>query len=227
LTRPEGNRYLMEMPSELLVSEKRRAGRPRSESVRRLILKTTLDLLQEQTVQAITIEAVAKAAGVSKATIYRWWNSKAAIVIDAFVEHHIVRTPMRRDIPPGDAIAQHLLQLIEQYSGWPGRIVAQILAEAQGDPSIGRDFRERFHYGRRAVVRETMEEWRRSGAIAADTNVEMLMDVLYSPVYMRLLVGHAPLDQKFGQELIGFVYKLLGTSPETPRSEAAPKKSKR
>jgi AcrR family transcriptional regulator len=188
----------------------RSAGRPRSEETRRLILKTTLALLEKETLQSITIEAIAKAAGVSKATIYRWWNSKALIVIDAFIEHHIIKTPMRRDLPPGEAIARHMLDLVRQYAGWGGRIVAQILAEAQSDPVIGREFRERFHYGRRAVVREMMDEWRRGGEIHPDTNIEMLMDVLYAPIYMRLIVGHAPLDEHFVRDLHRFIYPLLG-----------------
>lgn len=199
------------MKQEPVVDQKpRTGGRPRNEATRRLILSTTLDLLRVETLQSLTVEAIAKAAGVSKATIYRWWSSKALIAIDAFIEHHIVRTPMRRDLPPGEAIADHLRSLTEQYAGWPGRIVAQIIAEAQSDPDIGREFRERFHYGRRAIVRETLEEWRRSGDISSDVNIEALMDLLYAPVYMRLLIGHAPLDEKFVNEHVTFTYSLLG-----------------
>jgi AcrR family transcriptional regulator len=211
------------MPEAVDLQKPRAVGRPRNEATRKLILMTTMELLKKETLQSISIEAIAKAAGVSKATIYRWWTSKAAIVIDAFIEHHIVRTPMRRDLPPGEAIAEHMRHLIEQYSGWPGHVVAQIIGEAQSDPSIGREFRERFHYGRRAVVREALEEWRRSGAIDRDTNVEMLMDVLYAPIYMRLLVGHAPLDAQFATELPAFVYGLLGA----PLPKASAKKKKR
>lgn len=196
----------------------RSAGRPRSEEVRRLILQATLDLLHEVSLQSITIEAIAKSAGVSKATIYRWWDSKALVVIDAFIEHHVIRTPMRRDLPPGEAIAEHMRALVEQYSGWGGRIVAQILAEAQSDPAVGREFRARFHYGRRAIVREVLNEWRNSGEIDPSTDIEMLMDVLYSPIYMRLMVGHAPLDQRFITELQAYIFPLL-------RHRAAPEKA--
>lgn len=188
---------------------KARGGRPRSEAARKLILQTTLQMLQHQTVQAISIEAIAKAAGVSKATIYRWWTSKASIVIDAFVEHHVVRTPIRRDLPPAEALREHYKLLVEQYSQWPGRIVAQILAEAQYDPEIGREFRERFHYGRRAVIYEIMKEWRQSGGLRPDIKVETLMDVLYAPVYLRLMIGHLPLDEQFAVELPEFIFNLV------------------
>jgi AcrR family transcriptional regulator len=185
-------------------------GRPRSEASRRGILTTTIKLLQTHTVQAITIEAIAREAGVSKATIYRWWNSKASIVIDAFLENHLLRTPMPRELPPRLAVAQHFQSLVAQFSGWSGSIVGQIIAEAQFDRQVAREFRERFHYGRRAVVREVLEEWRLSGEIAPSTNVEVMMDVIYGPVYMRLMVGHAPLDEKFVRDHLTYVYQMLG-----------------
>lgn len=197
-------------------------GRPRSEASRRGILNTTIKLLQEQTVQSITIEAIAREAGVSKATIYRWWNSKASIVIDAFIENHLVRTPMPRELPPRIAIARHFQALVTQFAGWSGSIVAQIIAEAQFDRQIAREFRERFHYGRRAIVREVLDEWRLSGEISRDTDIEILMDVIYGPVYMRLLVGHAPLDDSFIRGHLNYVYQMLGLgAPELESAETS------
>lgn len=194
-------------------TDKSPAGRPRSEATRRQILDAVISLLQDKSIQAISIEAIAREAGVSKATIYRWWDSKASVVIDAFIEHHLVKTTFPRDLRPRDAIAHHFRSLVTQYSGWPGRLVAQIIAEGQSDPNVLRVFRERFHYGRRAVVREMLEEWKSSGDIPGDTNVEVLMDLIYGPVYMRLMIGHAPLDEAFAESHIGYVCHLLGSKP--------------
>ena len=174
------------------------------------ILAATARLLETRTVQSLSIEAIAREAGVGKATIYRWWDAKALVVIDAFVEHHIVKTPMPRNLPPGKAIATHLVSLIHEYAGWSGRIVAQIIAEGQADPAVLRVFRERFHYGRRALVREMLEEWRVSERIRAPENVEMLAELLYAPVYMRLMTGVGALDDRFAQEHIDYTYALLG-----------------
>lgn len=186
-------------------------GRPRSEATRRQILEAAITLLQDKSIQAISIEAIAREAGVSKATIYRWWDSKASVVIDAFIENHLVKTPFPRGVSPREAITHHFRSLVEQYSGWPGRLVAQLIAEGQSDPAILRTFRERFHYGRRAVVKEMIEEWRLSGDIPADTNIEILMDLIYGPVYMRLMIGHAPLDDAFAASHIAYVCQLLGS----------------
>ena len=108
-------------------------------------------------------------------------------MIDAFIEHHIVRTPMPRDLPPAEALTIHFAALVGEYAGWSGRIVAQIIAEGQADPAVLREFRERFHYGRRAVVREVLEQWRREGSIPAPSDIEVLADLIYAPIYMRLL----------------------------------------
>ncbi|WP_372731410.1 TetR/AcrR family transcriptional regulator [Novosphingobium sp.] len=185
-------------------------GRPRSEATRRAILSATLELLGEGSIQSITIEAIAKQAGVSKATIYRWWQSKASVVIDAFIENHMVHTPMRYDIHPAEALLVHWRLLVEQYSGWPGQIVAQILAEGQSDPSIQREFRERFYYGRRAVVREVIDNLRTHVPRLREIDSEVLMDILYSPVYQRLLWGYGPLDAKFIRDFPHDLFRLLG-----------------
>ncbi|WP_235879206.1 TetR/AcrR family transcriptional regulator [Burkholderia sp. USMB20] len=199
--------------SPVTVPAPRGVGRPRSEETRTQILAATVRLLETRTVQAISIEAIAKEAGVGKATIYRWWDSKALVVIDAFIEHHVVKTPMPRDLPPGKAIAMHLLSLIHEYAGWSGRIVAQIIAEGQADPAVLREFRERFHYGRRALVREMLEEWRNDARIPTPPNIETLGELLYAPVYMRLLVGTGTLDDHFAREHLGYVFGLLGVEP--------------
>lgn len=178
------------------VQPERSGGRPRSEKTRQTILLATLDLVKEEAVQTVTIEAIARTAGVSKATIYRWWDSKASIIIDAFVEHHVIRTPMARDIHPGEALVRHWRSLVAQYADWPGRLVAQILAEGQSDAAVMREFRERFHYARRAVVQEVARDFIDQCGLSK-ISAENLMDMYYGPIYMRLLWGHASLDEEF------------------------------
>jgi AcrR family transcriptional regulator len=180
---------------------KRSPGRTRSEAARVAILNATLSLLETQSLQQITIEAIAKEAGVGKATIYRWWPSKAAVVIDAFLQNHIMQTHMPRGGSCREAITVHLHRMVQQYDGGGGRLVAQILAEGQSDPEVLREFRERFFYGRRAMVREVIEEGRRNGEFRTDMDSEFLMDIVYSPVYFRLIMGHLPLSQQFADEL--------------------------
>ncbi|WP_133971289.1 MULTISPECIES: TetR/AcrR family transcriptional regulator [Pseudomonas] len=196
-------------------------GRTRSDAARIAIFNATLKLLETQTVQQITIESIAKEAGVGKATIYRWWPSKASVVIDAFVQNHIVHTPLAKGGSCRETLAKHMHLLVEQYSGWPGQLVAQILAEGQADPDVLREFRERFFYGRRAVVREVIDEGRRCGEFRTDIDPENQMDFLYAPIYFRLLFGHAPLDQVFADKLADTMLKLL-SPPAGPEIDLEP-----
>lgn len=178
--------------------------------MRQSILRAALHLLQTESLQSITMEAIAREAGVSKATIYRWWASKALVVIDAFIENHIVLTPMQFDLHPAEALLRHWRAMAEQYSGWPGQVVAQIMAEGQSDPDIMREFRQRFHYGRRAVVREVFDHLYRVSTIPSGIHAEELMDMLYASIYMRLLWGHASIDAAFIRDYPLAVFRLLG-----------------
>lgn len=187
----------------------RSPGRVRSDASRVAILNATLKLLETTPLQQISIESIAREAGVGKATIYRWWNSKAAVVIEAFLHTHLSHTPMPKGVSPRNALTRHVHLLVEEYSGWSGRIVSQILAEGQGDPDVLREFRERFWYGRRAVVREVFEEARRQGEFRSDIDTELQMDILYAPIYFRLLMGHLPLDKKFADAHCAAMMHLL------------------
>lgn len=198
-----------------LIRIKRTPGRTRSEAARVAILNATLNLLEHQSLQQISIEAIAKEAGVGKATIYRWWPSKVSVVIDAFVQNHVLQTPMPKGSSCREAIAVHIHRMIQQYDGRGGRLVAQIMAEGQADQDVLREFRERFFYGRRAMVREVIEEGRRNGEFRTDLESEFLMDIIYSPVYFRLLMGHLPLSQDFADELARSATAMLCASPLT------------
>lgn len=192
----------------------------RSDASRVAILDATLKLLETNPLQQISIESIAREAGVGKATIYRWWNSKAAVVIDAFLHTHVSHTPMPKGVSPREALTKHVHLLVEEYSGWSGRIVSQIMAEGQGDPDVLREFRERFWYGRRAVVREVVEDARRRGEIRSDMDTELQMDVLYAPIYFRLLMGHLPLDKKFADTHCAAMMQML--APPEAEAAAAP-----
>ena len=184
------------------------------------ILEATLKLLEATPVQQISIESIAREAGVGKATIYRWWNSKAAVVIEAFLHTHLSHTPMPKVESPREALTRHVHLLVEEYSGWSGRIVSQIMAEGQSDPDVLREFRERFWYGRRAVVREVLEDARRKGELRSDLEPELQMDILYAPIYFRLLMRHLPLDKKFADAHCAAIIQLL--APPEKEAGAAP-----
>lgn len=194
-------------PSPLV--EKRTSGRTRSDASRVAILGAALKMLETTPLQQISIESIAREAGVGKATIYRWWSSKAAVVIEAFVQYHVNHTAIPKGTGPREALARHMRLLVDEYGAFSGQIVAQILAEGQGDPSVLREFRERFWYGRRAVVRELVEEARAKGEFRSDMDTELQMDILYAPIYLRLIMRHMPLDRNFAGAHVAAMMELL------------------
>ena len=194
----------------------------RSETSRLSILDATLRLLddEETTVKSLSIEAIAKEAGVGKTTIYRWWPSKAAVVIDAFMENHLLHTPVREDVPVREALAIHLRSLISQYAGKPGRLVSQILAESQYDAEVRAMFRERFFDDRYWTIVRLVERGIESGELSPDVDPRILSEMIYAPVYHRLLIGHRPLDDQLADDLIA---TALGFPAVAPRGRSSGK----
>jgi AcrR family transcriptional regulator len=188
----------------------------RSEASRRSILDATLRLLEDEnmTVKALSIEAIAREAGVGKTTIYRWWPSKSAVVIDAFMENHLVHTPVRTDVPVREALESHLRSLIRQYAGPPGRLVAQILAESQYDPDTQATFRERFFADRYRAIVELVQRGIDNGELSPNIDPGLFSEMLYAPVYQRLLTGHRPLSRTLAKSLVNQAFELGAGAPK-------------
>src|SRR6478735_489700 len=171
----------------------------RSEQSRRAILESTMKLLDERqagalSVQKLSIERIAREAGVSKTTIYRWWPSKAAVVIDTFLDNHVARTPVREDVPAIEALREHLASLAEIYAGQEGRLVAQLIAECQYDSATMAEFKERFWTPRAQAVIPLIHRAIDEGSIRGDLDPELITEMLYAPVYFRLLFRTGALD---------------------------------
>jgi AcrR family transcriptional regulator len=184
----------------------------RSEASRRSILDATLRLLSDDdmTVQKLSIEAIAREAGVGKTTIYRWWPSKAAVVIDAFMENHLLHTPVPTDVSVREALEIHLRSLIRQYAGPPGRLVSQIVAESQYDPDTRQMFLERFFCDRYQAIIDVVQRGIDSGELSAEFDAELLSEMVYAPVYQHLLLGHRPLDPELATSLVSQAFALAG-----------------
>ena len=190
-------------------AENKRTGRPRSKESKAAILEATWKLLKTTTLRDLSIEAIARASGVGKTTIYRWWPSKAAVVIDAFLENVLLIAPYPERASAGEAIAQQMASLVQAWSGEHGRILAQIIAEGQADPEALDSYRNHFLNHRRAEVRAIIQRGIESGEFAPNLDPDLAIDILYGPIYYRLLVGHLPLDPQFAEELAQWVMKAI------------------
>jgi AcrR family transcriptional regulator len=178
-------------------------GRPRSEKARTAVLDAAADLLLERGLAAVSMDAVAARAEVSKATIYRWWPTKETLALDALY-HEWASVPPARDT---GSLRGDLLSLLRPWVRLAGkrpygRVIAALVTEAQTDPEFGRQYRERFVQPRRDQARAIFSRAIERGEIPVGTKVEVALDLLYGPVYHRLLHGHAPLDDQFVSDVV-------------------------
>ena len=185
-------------------AEKPRRGRPRSEKARVAILESAAELLLERGLSAVSMDAVAERAGVSKATIYRWWPTKETLALDALFNEWAAATPAMRDT---GSLRGDLLALLRPWarlaSSRPyGRVIAGLLTQAQTNPEFAVEYRSRFVEPRRGQAREAFRRSIERGEIPGDTKVEVAIDMLYGPLYHRLLHGHAPLNDRFVRDVV-------------------------
>lgn len=189
---------------------KRPPGRPRSEESRRSILRSTLKLLKQNGgFPELSIEAIAADANVGKTTVYRWWPTKAALVADAFStsaedELQFPNTgSVQRDM------SLQMRRLIRIFRSERGKVVAALLAGGQSDPELIGAFRDRFLWPRRKQAYQTLQRGIDRGELPADSNLDLILDSLYGPIYMRFLIRHDKLDEGFADEICGLVLQGL------------------
>jgi AcrR family transcriptional regulator len=154
----------------------------------------------------VTVEAIAERAGVSKATIYRWWPNKAAIVMDGFLSIVSAEVPFPHTGHAQEDLRIHMRRLARAFSGEIGRTVSALIAGGQTDSELAEALRSRWLSVRRKEAKEILELGIERGELREDLDPEVAVDVLYGPIYYRMLVGHAPLDSDFADALSGHIF---------------------
>jgi AcrR family transcriptional regulator len=189
--------------------------RRRSEKARKSILRAARELLDRRGFQRMTIEDIAGRAGVGKATIYRWWPSKAAVVMDAVLEAAGPRIPFPDTGSAREDLRRQIAAVIELYTRTKtGRGIRALIAESQHDSSLAASLRDRFIASRREDAGTVFQRGIQRGELRADLDVEVAIDALYGAVYYRLLVSHAPLDPAYADALIEQVFPAFASQPD-------------
>jgi AcrR family transcriptional regulator len=173
------------------------------------ILTAVYDLLQEMSLRELTMERVAKRAGVGKPTLYRWWKTKAALVIAMFDERIIPALDAPTATSVEDAIRQKVANLISAFNGFFGKVIAEIVAEAQSDPEVLREFNERYIKPRRAGTVNAIVAAQNQGLVPTHVDPEMVVDAIFGSLYFNLLLKVTPLTPEYGERLVENCKKLL------------------
>ena len=210
--------------SEADVREQRRRGRPRSEAARLAILEAAGELLLTNGLEAVSMDAVAERAGVSKATIYRWWPTKQTLALEALYHEWDTTRSTPPDTGPLRADLLALLRpWIRRVRERPyGRVVASLVTEVHTDAEFAREYQARFVEPRRAPARWVFERAIERGELPPGTDVELALDLIYGPLFHRLLHVHAPLTDRFVQSVVDTVLAGLGAAPPEPSGKRTP-----
>ena len=180
---------------------KRGRGRARSESARQAILTGALELVQEHGYAGLTIEGIAARAGTGKQTIYRWWPSKAAVVLDA------LNAAARADVPVPDTgrLSGDLREWLRstfragRREPWVS-VLPALMAAAQLDPEFGRSYRTTFLSARREALGALLQRAAQRGE-ATSVPAETAIDIVFGVLWYRILSAHAPLGDQLADEL--------------------------
>src|SRR5688500_2318470 len=176
--------------------------RPRSESARRKVLAAARQLLQERGLPGVTVEGIAALAGVGKPTIYRHWPNAHAVAMDAFLDSSEAAPGPAGIGFPLDTLRRQLQAIAAAFASPVGRSTAALIAAAQNDSELAKVFRNRFIMKSRATGHALLLQAVEQGAVRTDLDVEVALDLIYAPLYFRLLIGHGPLDAAFTDALL-------------------------
>lgn len=194
-------------------------GRPRSQKAHQAVLDAAAELLLDQGLSAVSMDTVAKRAGVSKATIYRWWPTKETLALDAlYTEWDTTRTHPRDT----GSLRGDLLALLRPWARRArtrpyARVIAALLTEVHTDPAFADEYRQRVVEPRREQARAVLRRAIERGEIPAETNIEVAVDLVYGPLYHRLLHGHAPLSDRFVNDVVDMALRGIQRPTDAPR----------
>ncbi|HSV50781.1 MAG TPA: TetR/AcrR family transcriptional regulator [Burkholderiaceae bacterium] len=191
-------------------------GRPRNQQTHDAILDAARALLREDGYARFSIERVAANAGASKTSIYRRWPTKGALLIELYMEGipEVIAEDARS---LRQELKRYLLATVQRLEDTVWRsILRSLVAEAQYDPDTASLLRERVVAPRRESGLKLLRSAERSGEIPKGIDHELILDLLFGPLWYRLLFEHAPVDRDFVERLLKQVAPMLFPSAPKP-----------
>ena len=171
-----------------------RCGPKRDLEAEQRILDAAASLIAARGPAQVTINEIAAEAGVGKQTIYRWWPSKDAVLIDALEQVFDAENPFADSGSTKEDLRRQMRRVARSFASATGSIVRELVAASQGDPQTAEQFRRRFFDQRRDRARAVLQRGIDRGELTASVPVEVMIDLLYAPLWLRLLFGHQPLS---------------------------------
>ncbi len=180
-------------------------GRPRDPRTRAAILAAARALLERGGLTAVTIEAIALKAEVSRPTIYRYWPNAPAVAMAAFLEASGAPAAGKAARSPLAALRAQLHAVADAFAAPAGRSVAAMVAAAQSETELAKAFRNEFIARNRDAARALLENCIEERLVAPLADIDLALDLIFGALFYRLLMGHAPITRGFVDQLIDAV----------------------
>jgi AcrR family transcriptional regulator len=172
--------------------------RRRTDQVRDAVLTAAGELMLEGGLAAATMEAIAARAGVSKRTLYKYWPSRGAVALEGFMRSAATSWSLPEDAPAAESLEELVVAAVRLFTRTPaGPLMRSLIADAQSQAELATAIREQWLRPRRAVAADLLVQGIAAGEFRADLDVEITLDLLFAPVYYRLLLGHETLTPQF------------------------------
>lgn len=179
-------------------------ARPRDEDARARILQASLEALEDLGYPGVTCEAIAERAGASKATIYRWWPHKEAVMLEALRESVAQELPFPDSGSLKEDIRIQLHNFVKLLNSARGRVFKGFIAAAQSDSKVTAAFLSIWVLPRREFARRGIERY--GNELRPGLDLGAVLDSLYGPLYYRLLIEHEPLTIAFADQVTELVW---------------------
>ena len=170
-------------------------GRKRDETSRQAILEATFALMIEQGFDRLSVGGIAARAGVGKTTIYRWWAGKGVVAVGAFLAAVEPLIAFLDSGSPEHNVVLQMQSLAAVYRGPTGRLVREMIGAAQHDEAMRNAFLAGFLEPRRQQARGVIRRGMDTGIFRSGVDLDVAIDALWAPIYYRLLVSGASLDE--------------------------------
>jgi AcrR family transcriptional regulator len=181
-----------------------RKGRPPRQTAEShaAIMDAVYALLQNKSVRDLTMEEVAKRAKVGKPTLYKWWPTKATLVLAMLCERMAPNLEKPTVLTAEESLRFRVRRLIDAFNGPFGKIVAGLIAEGQSEPAVLQEFFRRWVSPRRNATIADLQRGKNAGELRSEIEPELLNDAIFGAIYYRLLLRSGPLTRRFAEELV-------------------------
>ena len=179
-----------------------RRGRPRSTAAEAAILDAAYGLIVSKGLTAATMDAIARASKVSKMTVYKWWPSREALLIDAFLRHASLMLPLTEEGDPISTLQRHAAAYAEALKSEFGKVQLAVISECIAKTGSAQLFTERYLDIRRRTATAIIERGQREGSIMAGVAAGDLYDRIYGTLFYRFLFQFRPLSGDYAKKLV-------------------------